>query len=87
MWIRMRTTAAGAKLPHPLHADTVYQIEDELAERLIAAGAAEKTSAPKSAKRKATDETAAEDVAASETATVKEPGEKALFSKLTDKKK
>jgi hypothetical protein len=59
MWIRMRTTAAGAKLPHALHADETYNVNDELAEHLIEAGAAFKVNAPASHARKSADETAA----------------------------
>jgi hypothetical protein len=35
MWIRMVTTAAGPRLPHPLIAGTVYQVEDELGDELV----------------------------------------------------
>lgn len=47
MWIRMRTTAAGAHLSTPLQAGSEYNVDEAIARPLIAARAAEEIPAPK----------------------------------------
>src|SRR2546422_11086197 len=63
MWIRMISTAAGPRLPHPLLSEKVYEVDDELGEELIKVRAAEKADDPAlaQAKKEAPAEVAAVD--------------------------
>jgi len=83
MWIRMISTAAGPRLPHPMVSEVTYQVSDELGEELIAARAATEVADPAAKKPEPAVETAAVDDG--ETATP--PGTEKKAESLMDKLK
>lgn len=59
MWIRMISTAAGPRLPHPMISEVVYQVEDELGQELVDARAARQVADPSPKAQEHATETAA----------------------------
>jgi len=50
MWIQMISTAAGPRLPHVLHSEQTYEVENALGKELIAARAAKEVPNPRAKK-------------------------------------
>lgn len=85
MWVLMMHTAAGPRLPHPLVAEKVYELPDELAEELIGVRAAKEVPSPNAPQKKA--EAAVETAAVEDGETETAPGAEKKAESLIDRLK